>query len=344
MSIVGHLVQGKDRPPDHPVLVEDAAPFVPGAGRQYRIDRLHQFGHAPVAVLGCAEPLVVQPVFPAERPAQALPGARVQHVEHHPLVVLARIAVRHGCELFLAGAAAHRRLVHRRDGEVGRLGPDGRFVERRLDHLPFAGSLRQAQGAEDCGGERQARRMIALGRARHGNDAVLAFAHRVVQPRTAEEGSDIVTGTPGIGAGRAVAGQGGVHQPGAQLEQRAGVEPESLLSFRQQVAEKDIGALDETVHHRDTLGFVQVHGDGTLAAVVHVELEIVAPEFGFDLERPAQAPHRVALERFDFHHPRAHVGKHRRGARRGHVTVDLDHGDIVQGSVHRNTASLLGVG
>ena len=130
-------------------------------------------------------------------------------------------------------------------------------------------------------------------------------------------------------------------EPGAQPEKPAGIQPEAALAFGKQVAQKDVRFPDEAVHHLCSLAVVQVHGNGALAAVVDIELEVVAPKGGFDLERPAQSPHRVAIDRLDLHHPGAHVGKQRSRARRGHEAVDLHHGDIVQGSAHTGSSSLL---
>ena len=133
-------------------------------------------------------------------------------------------------------------------------------------------------------------------------------------------------------------------EPGTQLEQRAGIQPEAPLTFRQQVAKEHLRSADEAVHHLDSLAVVEVYGDGALAAIVDIELEVVTLKGRFNLERPAQTPHGVALERLDLHHPGAHVGKQGGGARRRHEAVDLDHGYIVQGSAHTGSSSLLEAG
>ena len=62
-----------------------------------------------------------------------------------------------------------------------RLGPHGGLVERCLDHLSLAAALGEAQRGENGGGQGKPGGMVALGGPRHGHDAVVAFAHGVVQ-------------------------------------------------------------------------------------------------------------------------------------------------------------------
>ena len=67
-----------------------------------------------------------------------------------------------------------------------------------------------------------------------------------------------------------------MYQFGVHVKQGIGVKAELLLPGGEQIAHKNVGLSYQLAHQFGTLRFIQGHGNRLLAAVVDIELKIVA--------------------------------------------------------------------
>ena len=128
------------------------------------------------------------------------------------------------------------------------------------------------------------------------------LGHRVGDRAAAEERRHVEAGPGGVGPDEAVARQRRVHDAAAAAVDRGGVEAVALLAVRQQVAQEDIGAVDQPAHDLRSVGAVEGDGDRALAPVVHVERVVdvrralglarhVAHDVARRAARPSRRPH-----------------------------------------------------
>ena len=83
--------------------------------------------------------------------------------------------------------------------------------------------------------------MVALGRPRHGDSALRALTHGVIEAGAAKKGGDIIARAPGIGTSGAITCEGGVYQGGIDCQQGLRIKAELFLAGAQQVADKHLG-------------------------------------------------------------------------------------------------------
>ena len=177
--------------------------------------------------------------------------------------------------------------------------------------------------------------MIALGRPRHGDEAVGPFPHGVVEAGATEERRDVVARAGGFRAVRAVARQGGVDQALVPGEQGVGVEAVLLLPRGEEVAEENLSAVHELPNQFLPRRLGEVDGDGGLAPVIDVEAVVVVLRRALvDFWGAAHAAHGVAAEGLDLDHLGTQVREHGAAAGRGHPVGNFDDGDVVHGCVH----------
>ena len=100
--------------------------------------------------------------------------------------------------------------------------------------------------------------------------------------------------------------------------------------MREQVAQEDVGPVDEPAHELRTFGPVEGHGDRPLAAVVDLERVVDVDRTLGELRWSHHAAHDVAGQGLDLDHVGAHVGEHGGGTRRSHPVGDLDDPHISQ--------------
>ena len=201
------------------------------------------------------------------------------------------------------------RFVYCGHAVVSGLCPHRCLVERRFDDLAFAATFDQPQSRDDGAVERQASGVVSLCRARHGDIAIFALAHSVVEARTAKERGDVVARAPGFGACRAVTRERCMHESRVQTQKGCRVHVEPFLSFDQQIAQEDIGIGHQPVQDRCAVFVADVDRHGLLATVVYVELKVIGLEFVGELGRALHAAHRVTGERFHLDDGGAHIGQ-----------------------------------
>jgi hypothetical protein len=100
-----------------------------------------------------------------------------------------------------------------------------------------------------------------------------------------------------------------------------------------QVLDQDVGALAQPVQLLDILGLLQVERDGTLVAVLAVEIQ--RSDAILREGRPPAARIVAAIGLFHLDHIGAHIGHDRPRERAGQRLAHLDDADTFQRQVHR---------
>ena len=103
------------------------------------------------------------------------------------------------------------------------------------------------------------------------------------------------------------------------------------MAAEQQIAHEYLSLPKQLVHQFDPGVGVQRHGNGLFAAIIDVELKVIALKGGIiDFRRARGIPHGVAANGFNLYDVGAEIGEHGACTRCGHPRVDFNNGHVVQ--------------
>ena len=135
-------------------------------------------------------------------------------------------------------------------------------------------------------------------------------------------GHRVVARTVGVGAARAEATDGAVHEPRVDLQQLFNARPETFRGSGPEILDVDVGLADETLEELAVRALLHVERHAALVAVIGLKVRRVLTALVGAVG--------VALGAFDLDDVGAEVRQHHPGARTGDEGALLDHANACQ--------------